>query len=132
MPRPPRPSLAQSVPSSDVIDMDKGCHITNALQEHALALHQMTLTQGVVHLSDPRSLEPSMSPGEVSGKHPSSSSLRNSLRSACVSALIIIENLEHTNVAASQHCEGMEEQHQCRYTGLGAQVASVDDYPQNI
>ena len=43
MPRPPRPLSAQSVPSSDVIDTDKGCQITNALQEHVLALNQMTL-----------------------------------------------------------------------------------------
>ena len=67
MPRPPRPSSANSVPSSDIIDMDERCLITNVLQEHELALHQMTLTQGVVIPSDQRSLEPLMSPGEVSG-----------------------------------------------------------------
>ena len=45
MPRPLRPSSAQSVPSSGVIDMDKGCQVSSALQEHALALHQMTDTR---------------------------------------------------------------------------------------
>ena len=66
LPRPPRPSLAQSVPSPDVIDTDEGCHITNAAQEHALALYQMLLTQGVIDTSDPRRLELLTSPGEVS------------------------------------------------------------------
>ena len=74
MPSPSRPSSAQSVPSSDVIDTDEGCCNTSALQDHALALHQMTLTQGVVNPSGPRSLEPSTSPDEVSGTCPSSSS----------------------------------------------------------
>ena len=46
------------MPSSDVIDMGKEHCITNAL-----ALHQMTLTQGVVDPSDPRGLEPLTSPG---------------------------------------------------------------------
>ena len=32
VPRPPRPSSAKSVPSSDVIDIDKGSQIANALQ----------------------------------------------------------------------------------------------------
>ena len=59
------------MPSSDVIDMDEGCHITNALQEHALALHHMSLTQGVVNPSDPRRLEPLTSPCEVSETCPS-------------------------------------------------------------
>ena len=54
------------MPFSDVIDTDEGCSITNALQEHALVLHQMSLTQGVIDTSDPRTLEPSTSPGEVS------------------------------------------------------------------
>ena len=31
MPRPPRPFSTQYVPSSDVIDTDEGCWITNAL-----------------------------------------------------------------------------------------------------
>ena len=84
MPRLPRPSSAQSVPSSDVIDMDEGHQIPNALQEHALALHQMTLKLRVVDPSDPRSLEPSMSPGEMSETQPFSLSLRNSSRSACM------------------------------------------------
>ena len=75
MPRPPRLSSAQSMSSSDVIDIDEVCYITNALQEHALALHQMTLTQGVVDPSDPRHPEPSTSPGEMSGACPSRSSL---------------------------------------------------------
>ena len=48
MPSPPRLSLAQSVPSSDIIETDKACWITNALQEHALALHKMILAQAVV------------------------------------------------------------------------------------
>ena len=43
LPRPPKPSLTQSMPFSDIIDRDEGCHIINALQEHALALHQMLL-----------------------------------------------------------------------------------------
>ena len=62
----PGPSLVQSMPFLDVIDTDEGHRITNALQEHALALHQMSLTQGVIDPSDPRILEPSTSPGEVS------------------------------------------------------------------
>ena len=63
MPRPPRLSLVQYMPSSDVTDMDEGCHIISALQEHALVLHQMMLTQGVVNPSDQRSLESSTPPG---------------------------------------------------------------------
>ena len=70
MPRPPRPSSAQSMSSSDAIDTDKRCHITNALQGQALALHQMLLTQGVIISSNPRRLEPSTSPDEVSETHP--------------------------------------------------------------
>ena len=66
LPRPPRPSSAQSMPFSVVIDTDKGCCITNALQENALALHQMSPTQGVIDPSDSRRLQPSTSPGEVS------------------------------------------------------------------
>ena len=129
MPRPPRPSSAQSVPSSDVIDMAEGCHITNALQENALVLHQMTLTQGVVDPSDPRCLEALVSPGEMSGACPSSSSSRNSSRSACILAPTFTKNQEHTNAVASQHCEGVKEQHPSVNTRLGAQVAFVDDYP---
>ena len=53
----PSTSSTKSVPSSNVIDTDEGCQITNALQEHALALHQLTLAQGVVNPSDPRYLE---------------------------------------------------------------------------
>ena len=112
MPRPPQPSSAQSMPSSNVIDIDEGCHITNALQEHALALHQMTLTQGDVNLSDPRCLKPLTSPGEVSGTCPSSSSSKDSLRSVGMSAPTFLENLEHVNVAASQLGEGAEKQPQ--------------------
>ena len=77
MPRPPGPFSAQSVPSSDVTDMDEGSGLTtglnrinNVLQEHALVLHQMTLTQGVVNSSDPRCLEPSTYPGEMSEHTP--------------------------------------------------------------
>ena len=132
MPRPPRPSTAQSVQYSDVIDTEKGCHITNAIHEHGLALHQMTLTQGVVDPSDPKSLEPLTSPGEVSGTCPSSSSSRISLSSACVSGPTFTENPtipQHTIAVASQNCEGAEEQHQSGNTILGAQVAFIDDYP---
>ena len=124
-----RPSLVQSGPSSDVTDMDEGCHITNALQEHAHELHQMTLTQGVVDPSDPRYLEPLTSSGEMSGTQPSSPSSRNSLRSACMLAPTLIENLKHMNAAASQHCEVAKEQHQSGNTGMDAQVAFLDDYP---
>ena len=70
LPRPPKPSLAQSLPSSDVIDTVERCHITNALQGHASALHQMLLTQEVIDPSDPRRLEPSTSPGEVNETWP--------------------------------------------------------------
>ena len=31
LPRPPKSSSAQSMPSSDVIDTDDGCHIVNPL-----------------------------------------------------------------------------------------------------
>ena len=58
------------MPSSDVKDMDEGYQITNALQEHALVVQQMTLTQGVVDPSDPRCLEPLTSQGEMSGTQP--------------------------------------------------------------
>ena len=110
MPRPPRPSSSQSMPSSNVIDTGKGHHITSAFQEHVLVLHQMTLTPGTVDPSDPRSLEPLTSPGEMSRTHPSSSSLKDSLRSASVSALTFIENLKNVNAAASQLGEGTKEQ----------------------
>ena len=40
------------------------------------------------------------------------------------------ENLEHTNAVASQLGEGVEEQPQSESTRLGAQLAFVDDYPQ--
>ena len=66
LPRPLRLSLAQSMPPPDVIDTYKGCHITNALQEQALALHQMSLTQGVLDTSDSMRIEPLSSLGEVS------------------------------------------------------------------
>ena len=128
MPRPPRTSSAQYMPSSDIIDTDEGCHITNALQEQSLVLHQMTMTQGVVDPSDPRILEPLTSPGEVSGTHPSSFSSRNSMKSTSTSALTFIGNLEHVNPAAFQQCEGVKEPHQSGSTGMGAQVAFVDDY----
>ena len=109
MPRLPRPSSAKSLPSSDVIDIGKGCHITNALQEHALALHQMMLVQGVVDLSDPRCLKPSTSPGEMGGTSPSCSPLRNSSRLACLLVPNFIENPEYANAEISQHCEGVKE-----------------------
>ena len=115
--------------SSDVIDMDEGCCITNALQEYALALHQMMLTQGVVNPSDPRCLKPSTSPGEVSGSHPSNSSLKNSLGSAGMLAPTRIENLEHINAVASQLSEGVEEQRQSGSNRFGVQEAFMDDYP---
>ena len=127
IPRPPRPSSAQSVASSDVISMDEGCCITNALQEYALALHQMT--QGVEDPSDLGHPEPSTSPGEMSGTYPCTSSLRNSLRSACLSAPIFLENSHCVNSMAFQHCEGVKEQYQSGNTGFGGQVAFVDDYP---
>ena len=113
-----RPSSAQSVPSFDVINMDEGYWITSALQEHALAMHQMTLTQGVVDLSDSRHLEPLTCPGEISGTCPSRSSLRSSSRLACVPATTFIENAE-----ISQHCEGIKEQCQSGNTELDTQVA---------
>ena len=91
-------------------------------RENALALHQMTLTQGVVDPSDPRSLEHLTSPGEVSGTCPSSSSSRNSSGSAGMLAPTFIENLEHTNAVASPHGEGVEEQSQSGSTRLGAHV----------
>ena len=109
--------------SPDVTDIDKGCYITSALQEHALALQKITLEQGVVNPSDLRCLEPSTSPGEKSGTHPSSSSLKNSSRSACVSAPTFIKNPDHMNAAAPQHCEGVKEQHQSGNTRLDAQEA---------
>ena len=40
----------------------------------------------------------------------------------------LLRIIEHMNAAASQHCEGAKEQHQSRYTRIGAQVAIVDDY----
>ena len=86
------PSSTQSVTSPDVIDIDEGFCITNALQEHALALHQMTLIQGVFYPSDPWCLNPLMSPGGRSGTHPSSSFLRNSSRSAYVFTPTFITN----------------------------------------
>ena len=110
MPRSPRPSLAQSVPSSDIIDMDEGCWITDALQEHALALHQMMLMQGVVDLSYLRCLQPLTSPGEISGTLPSSSSSRNSSRLACVVAPTLMGNLENANAEISQPCEAVNKQ----------------------
>ena len=91
-----------------------------ASQEHALELHQIMLTQGVVSPSDPRCLEPLTSPGEMSGTHLFSSSSRNSLRPACMLAPTFIENPEHTNAVASQNCEGAKEQHQSGNRGLGA------------
>ena len=91
----------------------------------------MPLTQGVVDSSDPWNLEPMMSPGEVSGTCPSSPSLRNSLRSAGLSAPTLIKNPEHMNAVASQHGEGAG-QPQAGSTRLGAQVAFMDDYTQKI
>ena len=72
-----------------------------------MALHRMMLTQRVVNPSDPICLEPSTSPGEVSGTHPSTSSLKNSLGSEGTLAPTCIENLEHMNAVASQLGEGM-------------------------
>ena len=116
------------MPSSNVIDMDEGCHIINALQEHALALHVMMLIQGLVDPSDPGSLEPSTSPGEVSGTCPSSSASKDSLRLAGMSASTFIEKLEHANAVASQLGEGVKEQLQPGSIRLGPQVAFVGDY----
>ena len=82
----------------------------------------MTLTQGVFHPSDPRSLEPLTSTGHLSGTHPSSSSLMDSTRSSSLSTVIFIENLEHTHVMASQLGEGVVEQPQPGSTRWGAQV----------
>ena len=129
MPQPPRLSSAQSVSSFDVTDIDKGHHITNALQEHALTLHQVMLMQGVVNSSDPRCQEPLASSDEMSGVHPSSSSLWKSLRSAFISAPTFIKNLEHANAVPSQLGEDGEEQSQSRSTELDGQIAFVDDYP---
>ena len=47
-----------------------------------------------------------------------------------MSAPTFIENLQHTNAAVSQHCEGVKEQCQSGSTGLDVQVAFTDDYPQ--
>ena len=116
------------MPSSNVIDTDEECHITNTLQEHALALHNMTPTPEIVDPSDPGSLEPLTSPGEVSGTCPSSSSSKDSLISAGVSAPTFIENLEYPNAVASQLGEGTKEQPHPGGTGLGAQITFVDDY----
>ena len=102
VPMPPRPSLAQPVLSSDVINMDEGHCITNALQVHAVALYQMTLTQGVVDPSDQRSLKALTSPGEMSQTHPSSLFSRSNSRSACMLAPTFIVNPEHVDAAASQ------------------------------
>ena len=88
----------------------------------------MTLMQGVVNSSDPRCLESSTFPGEMTGTCPSISSLRNSLRSACVSASTFIENPEHADAVVSQNCEGVKEQCQSGNTGLDFQVAFIDDY----
>ena len=85
--------------------------------------------QGVVKLSDPRHLKPLTSPGEMSGTCPSNSSLRNNLRSACVSPPTIIENLEYKNTEISQPCEGVKEQCQSGNTKLDTQVAFIDDCP---
>ena len=87
---PPRHSSPNMLPFSNAIDMDKGCHITKALQEHALALHQMKLTPGIVNPSEPRSLEPLTSPGEVSRTCPSSSSSKDNSRSAGMLAPTLI------------------------------------------
>ena len=130
MPRPPRPSWTQSVPSSDVIDIDEGCQITNALQEHPLPLHQVILVKGVVNPSDPRHLQPLISPCEMNATHPSSSSLRISSRSAYMLAPTFIQNPKHVNASVSQHCEGAKEQHQSARTRLDVQVAFIDDYPR--
>ena len=87
----------------------------------------MTLTQEVVDSSDPQSLEPLTSPGEVSRTCTSSSLLNNTLRSACMKAATFIKNLEHVDAVASQHCEGVEEQHYSGNTRVGAQAALVND-----
>ena len=129
MPRLPRTSSAQSVPYSDVKDMDKGCQITNALQGHTLAFNQMTLIQGNVDPSNLGCLEPFTSPCDMSGTCPSSSSLRNSSRLACVLAPTFMENPEQANTAVSQHYDSVKEQCQSGKTGLDVQVAFVDYYP---
>ena len=88
--------------------------------------------KGVVNPSDPRSLEPLMSPYEVSGICPSSHSLRNNSRSACMSAPTFIENLKHVNAAPSQHSTGVEEKLQSGNTRLGGLVPFIDAYPWKI
>ena len=107
----PRPSLAQSTPSCNVIDTDEGGCITNALEEHAWALYQMALTQEVVNPSDARSLEPLTSPGDVCGTCLSSSSSKDSLRSAGVWAYTFIENPEHANVVVPNLCKVWKSNH---------------------
>ena len=125
----PRPPLTQSMPPSNVTGTDEGHCITNALQIHALALHQKMQTPGIINTSDPRSLEPLTSPGEVSGTHPSSSSSKDISRSAGVSAPTIIANLKHLNAVPSQLSEVVKEQPESGSTRLHAQVAFVDEYP---
>ena len=66
----------------------------------------------VVDCSDSKRLEPLTSPGELSETSPSSSSSRNNLRSAGMSAPTFIENVEHVSAVASQHGEGAEEEPQ--------------------
>ena len=41
-------------------------------------------------------------------------------------------HMEHANAVASQHGEGAKEQYQSGNTGLGAQVALLDDYPHKM
>ena len=109
MPRPQRSSSAQSMSSSDVIDTEEGCHITNALQEHALVLHQMLMAQGVIDSFDPRTLEPLTSPGEVSETCPPVPPLRNNSRLAHLLVPTFIENPDHVNAVTSQYGESVEE-----------------------
>ena len=47
-----------------------------------------------------------------------------------MSAPTFIENAERANATVSQHCEGVKEQCLAGNTGLDAQVAFMDDYPQ--
>ena len=80
-----------------------------------------------------QSLRPKMSRAfNISRCHewhmPSSSSLRNSLRSVCRFAPIFMENLEYMSAEIYQHCEGIKEQCQSGNTEWDTQVAFVDDY----
>ena len=65
----------------------------------------------------------------MSATCPSSSSSKDSLRSASVLALTFIENQEHANAVTFKLGEDAKQQPQSGSTRLGAQVAFLDDYP---